>query len=441
MFQLPGRSFLLSRSMHEMKILLICKHPTTGGAAIASTRLMKALQSRGVDVKMLVQEGGVEKEGIYSTTKGWIKMKLNLFRFIYERLVFLRHERSRSIRFLFSLANTGESIVRNRLVEEADIIHLHWINAGFLSLKSLKELLNLGKPVVWTFHDMWPFTGGCHYSLDCMEYTRECGHCPYLKKPGKRDLSHRIWKKKEKLFRNKQVTVITPSAWLGECVRESSLLHHWQCTTIHNPIDHELFKPVDRKAACRNLGLDPSRKYILFGAANVKNMLKGFPWFLEAIGILAEKYEHPDALEILLFGKSARDEVQSFPLPVREFAFVKSERTMTDMYSASHLFVIPSLQDNLPNTVLESMLCGTPVVGFRTGGIPELIIHRENGYLADYKSSADLAEGIAWGLTAESYEKLSERTRKTAVERFSLEDSVQKHLELYRNMINQVSAI
>ena len=440
MFQPPAKNFPLSRSIREMKILLIGKHPTTGGAAIASSRLMKALASRGLDVKMLVQEGGAGDQGIYSTTKGWVKKQINLFRFIIERLVFLRHERSRSIRFLFSLANTGESIVRNPLVAEADIIHLHWINAGFLSLKSLKELLDLGKPVVWTFHDMWPFTGGCHYSLECREYTRECGQCPYLKKPGDRDLSHRIWKKKEKLFRDARVTVITPSIWLGDCVRESSMLSHWQYTSIHNPVDHEQFKPVDRETACRNLELDPSKNYILFGAANVKNMLKGFTYFREAVEILAEKYVHANGTEILLFGKSARDVVQTIPLPVREFAFVRSERTMIDLYSASHLFVIPSLQDNLPNTILESMFCGTPVIGFRTGGIPEMIIHRENGYLADLRSSGDLAEGIAWGLAAEPYERLSARTRETAIERFSMESSLQRHLEVYRNMINQKSA-
>jgi hypothetical protein len=199
-----------------MKILLIGKHSRTGGAAIASTRLMVALKSRQVDVNMLVQEGGEDTEGIYSTTNGPLKRWMNLWRFILERLVFLRQESSKSIRFLFSLANTGESIIRNRYVKEAELIHLHWINGGFLSLRSLKQLLRSGKPVVWTFHDMWPFTGGCHYALDCKGFTRECGQCPYLKKPSEKDLSHRIWKKKEKLFRNSQVTVITPSSWLNE---------------------------------------------------------------------------------------------------------------------------------------------------------------------------------------------------------------------------------
>ena len=398
---------------------------------------MEALRAASVDVNMLVQEGDEKEEGIISTTHGVVKGWINLIRFIWERLVFLRQERSKSIRFLFSLANTGESLTLNPYVREADVIHLHWINAGFLSLRSLKELLQMGKPIVWTFHDMWPFTGGCHYALDCREYTRECGDCPYLKKPGKRDLSHRIWKKKEKLFRNSEVTVITPSSWLQECVRASSLLQHCEVTTIHNPIDHDMFKPKVREEACARLGLDPSKKYILFGAATMKNVLKGFNYFLDAIGILAGDPQTCGDVEILLFGKTRGNELQSFPLSARNIAFVQSVHTIVDLYSVAHLFVIPSLQDNLPNTIIESMLSGTPVVGFRTGGIPEMIEHKVNGYLAPCKSSEELAEGMNWILDSESYEELSSKTRQLALERFSSERSVEMHLELYNKLLNQ----
>lgn len=422
-----------------MKILLIGKHSRTGGAAIASTRLMGALRSRLEDVNMLVQEGEESKDGIYSTTNGPVKRWMNLFRFILERLVFLRQERSKSIRFLFSLANTGESIIRNRYVKEAELIHLHWINGGFLSMRSLRQLFGSGKPVVWTFHDMWPFTGGCHYALDCEGYTRECGHCPYLKKPSEKDLSHRIWKKKEKLFRNSQVTVITPSRWMNERVQASPLLHNWKVVTIHNPIDHDIFKPVDRDTACRNLELDPSKLYILFGAATITNMLKGFNYFLEAIRDLARTPDEFGSVEILLFGKTRKDVAALLPMKTRNMAFVQTTGTLVELYSAAHLFVIPSLQDNLPNTVLESMFCGTPVVGFRTGGIPEMIDHRVNGYLADFKSSSDLAEGIRWVLKAESYNRLSRQTREEAVKRYSQDRSVQMHIDLYNSILDKAN--
>jgi glycosyltransferase involved in cell wall biosynthesis len=271
-----------------MKILLVGKSISTGGAAIASRRLMGFLRENSVDVKMLVQEGENEKEGVFSTTHSPGKRLLNLLRFIMERLVFLPREKSANIRFLFSLANTGENLADHPLVKEADIIHLHWINAGFLSLRSLRALLHLNKPVVWTLHDMWPFTGGCHYALECMEYTRQCGQCPYLKRPGADDLSHRIWQKKKAIFSTGNFTMITPSKWLKECAGASSLLARMDAQVIHNPIDSSLFQPVDRTDACSRLGLDPSKKYILFGAATVKNVLKGYSFFAEAIKLLAD---------------------------------------------------------------------------------------------------------------------------------------------------------
>jgi len=175
----------------------------------------------------------------------------------------------------------------------------------------------------------------------------------------------------------------------------------------------------------------------LFGAATMKNVLKGFNYFLEAIRVLAEDAEISRDVEILLFGKTGGEAFQSFPLPVRNIAFVQSVHTMVDLYSVAHLFVIPSLQDNLPNTILESMLCGTPVAGFRTGGIPEMIEHKVNGYLAPNKSIEALALGMKWILTSESYEQLSAKTRQMALERFSSERSVEMHLELYNKVLNE----
>lgn len=426
-----------------MKVLLITKHPGTGGAAIASSRLLEALREKKLDAKMLVQDGENRDKGIYATGRGTIKHWKNLGRFIIERLAFLRQERSSSIRFLFSLANTGESIAQHPLVKEADILHLHWINAGFLSLKSLRELFSLGKPIVWTFHDMWTFTGGCHYALDCTQYTLECGNCPYLKQPAKNDLSQRIWRKKAKIFSDQKVHVVTPSKWLEDCVKASSLLKNWPVSTIHNPVNAGIFKPANQSEACARLGLDPTKKYILFGAATMKNVLKGFSYFLEASKIIAAQTDqtHIDQVqaedvEILLFGKTKEDVAASFPIPTRNIAFVKSMETIVDLYSVAHLFVIPSLQDNLPNTIVESMLCGTPVVGFDTGGIPEMIAHKENGYLAEFKSSENLAEGISWVLSNPDYEKLSDHTRKLALERFSMDRSVDMHVDLYTDILN-----
>jgi len=417
-----------------MKVLHIAKHPKTGGAAIASNRLLEVLQNEGVNAKMLVQDGADEAKGIYSTTRGSLKRWQNLWRFVVERLAFLPRERSANIRFLFSLGNTGENIAGNPLVREADILHLHWINAGFLSLGSLRALLELGKPVVWTFHDMWAFTGGCHYALECEEYKRQCGHCPYLKRPGTGDLSHHIWLRKKNVFKSGRFTVITPSKWLNGCVRASSLLSHLEVHTIHNPVDSFVFQPANREKACISLGLDPSKKYILFGAATMKNVLKGYSFFMEAIRILSEQLDSAQ-VEILLFGKSRGEEKNPVPLPVHNIAFVRSVSTLVELYSVAHLFVIPSLQDNLPNTILESMLCGTPVVGFKTGGIPEMIDHKRNGYLADLRSSAELAEGMSWVLSSDSYDQLSRETRESVLQRYPVQRAVDAHIKLYSMLL------
>jgi len=420
-----------------MKVLLVGKSADTGGAAIASYRLMEILRERGVDIKMLVQEGEKGKEAVYSTTRTVIKKQINFLRFVWERLLFLRHEKSREIRFLFSLANTGERLSRNHLVREADILHLQWVNGGFLSRKSIRKLLSLGKPVVWTFHDMWPMTGGCHHALTCDHYMQECGDCIYLKHPRKKDLSHRLWKRKKRMYLDRSFTVITPSKWMAERVKESSLLGHMEVHTIHNPVDQTRFRPADRQQACRNLGLDPSRRYILFGAASVKNLYKGFTYFQEAVRLLSGDPDMSEGVEILIFGKARGDVSGMFPLKTHVVDYVHSEHTMVDLYNAAHLYALSSLQDNFPSTVMESMLCGTPVAGFRTGGIPEMITHLEDGYLAEFKSAGDLAEGIKWILSYNPYPELSRKVRSAAVRRFSMERSAEKHVELYRKLIDR----
>jgi glycosyltransferase involved in cell wall biosynthesis len=420
-----------------MKILLVGKSTHTGGAAIASYRLMEILKESGVDVKMLVQEGGEDDEAVFSTTRSKSKLWANFLRFAMERLLFLRHEKNKEVRFLFSMANTGERLIRNKLIKEADIIHLHWVNAGFLSLSSLKELLDLGKPVVWTFHDMWAITGGCHHALTCEKYKQSCGDCLYLKKPGKNDLSHRLWLKKSKIFKGRDITVITPSQWLRACVRESSLFGQAHVHAIHNPVDQTQFRPIDRETACRKLGLDPSKKYILFGAASVRNLYKGFSFFLDAIKLMSQDPEAIEGVEIVLFGKAGEDLSQMFPLPVHSIGSIRSTQTMVELFNVAQLYAISSLQDNFPSTIIESMLCGTPVVGFRTGGIPEMISHLEDGYLAGHKDIADLTKGMKWILSYDSYAALSEIARKAAVRRFSRERSAEMHVELYKKLLNR----
>ena len=418
-----------------MKILLISKDARKGGAAVAARRLMEALQEKGHQAALLVQGSGDPEQGIISTGSGFFKRMMNLFRFILERLSFLPFERDPTVRFMFSPANYGEDISRRREVLDADLLHLHWVNGAFLSHASLQKLLALGKPVVWTFHDMWAMTGGCHSAVDCDRYQQQCGECPYLKNPREKDLSRRIWKRKAGVLQGVPFTVVTPSQWLASCVRSSSMLGHCEVLAIPNPIDHSRFSPSERQQACLELGLDAEKKYILFGAANIRNMIKGFSYFAEALRILYDSLEDPQGVEVILLGRTQGDEAGMFPFKSRTIAYTESQQQVASLFSVAHLYAISSLLENFPNTIVESMLCGTPVAGFRTGGIPEMIRHREDGYLAEYKSARDLAGGMQWILDHPDYYSLSGRARESALERFSMERSVEAYLAVYQQLL------
>lgn len=420
-----------------MKVLLISKDARVGGAAVAAMRLKESMGDRQVEVKMLVQANGDPGNRVYDSTPHLFKRWMNKARFILERITFLPREKDRTVRFMFSPANTGEDLSGHPLVREADILHLHWINGGFLSLKSLKRLFDLGKPVVWTFHDLWAATGGCHSALECEGYKGNCGNCPYLRKPGELDYSSRIWKRKSKLFLQSNFTIVTPSKWLKGCVESSTLLGHCNTLAIPNPIDPAVFHKVDREPACRELGLDPGKRYILFGAANVRNMIKGFGYFVEAVEILHREINGDDSVELLLLGRTKGDEAELFPFKVRSIRYTGSTNVVASLFSVAHLFAISSLQETFPNTIIESMLCGTPAVGFRTGGIPEMISHKEDGYLAEHRSAQDLAEGMKWLLTHPGYPSLSEQVRNNALERFSFKKSADAYMEVYEGLVNK----
>ena len=420
-----------------MKVVIISKSARTGGAAIAATRLLRALRKNSVDAHMLVQATDAEDiPGVFTTTRSGTRKLINTLRFIYERMVFVLFEESKTVRFMFSLANTGEDLSRQKMVKEADIIHLHWINAGFISLRGLYRLLDLDKPVVWTFHDMWAFTGGCHYAGDCINYQSNCGYCYYLRRQHRKDLSNRVLRKKQKIFEGREFTIITPSKWLKECVTSSSLLGSFNIHVIPNPIDHNLFCPGNIEQIQLRLGLDPAKKYILFGAQNIRNILKGFQYFLRAMQILYEELEDRGSTEVILFGKSTKEALNSIPFKTHDYSVIRSEERLIELYNSARLMVVPSIQDNLPTTIMECFSCGTPVVGFRTGGIPEMIEHKVNGYLAENRSDRDLANGIRWVLENNDYDTIARNARQKVLDTYTEEIISAKCMDLYKQLLN-----
>lgn len=411
-----------------MKILIVNTSERTGGAAVAASRLFKALKKQGVTVSMLVRDKQSRNEHVISLNN----TILNRFRFIWERLViFVCNLFSKNNLFQISIANTGINIVNHELVKQADIIHLHWINQGMLSLNDIKWLINSGKPVVWTLHDMWPSTAICHYSGICKQYETKCKSCPKLAEIHLWNLERMIFNRKKRIGLQ-YINFVGCSNWITNVCRASSLLSASSFTSIPNPIDTNVFKPKDKILLREKKSLPKDKFLLLFAAAKLSDERKGLSYLIEACNILESKgYD----LEILLMGTISNDFQKLFPFKVRTLGYLSLENDISDIYSLSDIFVTPSLEDNLPNTIMESMACGTPCVGFEIGGIPEMIDHKKNGYVAKYKSAEDLAEGIRWILDNPDREGISTACVDKVNSCYSEDIVAQKYIALYERLL------
>ena len=414
-----------------MKVLLLNTSSHTGGAAVAANRLMKALQKTRINVSMLVLNGVDSNNSVFSVNSSWIKKELNLFRFYWERIIiFLCNHFNRTDLFRVSIANTGNDISDHPLVKEADIIHIHWINQGFLSLKDLQKLFRLGKPIVWTMHDMWASTGICHYTGDCEAYQDLCKQCSYLRSEKNFDLSTKVFLIKRSIYKDADLTFVGCSKWITQKAALSNLLVGSNFLSIPNPIDTSIFLGQD-KLECRDvLGLPKDKSLILFGALNVTDIRKGVKYLLDALSSLNDRN-----VELVVFGQ-VKEELRSLvTIPIHSMGYITDVHKIVTLYNAVDLFVISSLEDNLPNTIMESMACGTPCVGFNVGGIPEMIDHLINGYVARYKDAEDLAKGISWILNYKDKKSLSDACLKKVRETYAENIVAEKYIELYKQLI------
>jgi len=419
-----------------MKITLINTSDAGGGAPAACMRLLKALEGEKVDVHLLVQHKKTKERRVKSVTNNYLSRLKAKVDFLYERLPFIAlHAKERSLRFAFSTANAGESISDEGMILNADILHLHWTNSGFLSIDDLKDLVDIGKPIVWTLHDMWAFTGGCHYSGDCDHFQNQCGDCWFLRDAGPDDISHKGWLKKASLFAGANITFVTCSKWLAGVARQSSLLKDFRIESIPNPIDTAIFSPQDETDMRAKWCVNPFAKVILFGAANIMDRRKGITYLVEALNILQGKCADTTAVEVVIFGKNKHFDIAQIPFPVKELSIISSQEELAEIYSMADVFVTPSIEDNLPNTVMEALSCGTPVVAFNTGGIPEMVDHQQNGYLAEFKSAADLAKGMYEVIYTDDAKALSANARNKVLANFNNEKVAQQYIELYQSVL------
>ncbi len=419
-----------------MKIAVVNTSDTIGGAAVACKRLVNALKESGTDVKMVVQEKKSTEPNVVSLNENFLKNQLAFFRFALEYFYFLKFENAAKINSTFSPARLGQDISNNKIILEADLINLHWINNSFLSLRNIKNIFSLNKPVIWFLHDMWAFTGGCHYSGNCNNFMNKCGNCYFLKKTSENDLSRKIWEHKNTIYKDASLTIVCPSMWLSNLAMQSSLLKYFNVYTIPNPIDTTIFKPIDKDEAKRKLGLETGKKYLLFAAMNTKHKRKGFDYLKESVLLFKKENTHVENVELLIVGKFDEQQKSEFDFKVNSLGVINGENKMVDVYNASDVYLIPSLEDNLPNTVMEAMACGTPVVGFNTGGIPEMVDHLQNGYIAEYGSSQDFTKGISWVLSHNNFNALCLNARKKVLNNYTFQIIAKQHIELYNKLLS-----
>jgi glycosyltransferase involved in cell wall biosynthesis len=412
-----------------MQVLLLSIADGKWGGARAAYRLHQGLQANQVNSQMLVQSKfssdlmviGLRQQVGRLTTK---------LRSTLDGLPLLRYPHRNTPDF--SCQWLPDTLANQIARRKPDILNLHWACAGYLQVETLTRL---PYPIVWTLHDMWAFTGGCHYSQDCEHYTLNCGACPQLGSQDSEDLSHWVWQRKQRAWANLNLTLVTPSQWLADCARRSSLFHNRRIEVIPNGIDLNQYQPQSKNQARQQLNLPTDQKLILFGAMKAgQDERKGFQLLQPALKALSQS-GWADQAALVIFGAKAPVRSPDFGFPTYYLGNLNSETALAQVYAAADVFVAPSRQDNLPNTVLEALACGTPSVAFAIGGMPDLIAHQCQGYLAQPFDTQDLAQGIAWVLTdSDRHQKLSLAARIKAEQTFGLNRQAQAYQSLFAEL-------
>ena len=418
-----------------MKILFLNSSDTKGGAAIAAYRLFEGLRNEGVTVKMLVRDKTTNDPDIISCLdferKGWIG---KLDKIIWKIKNKIRKQKwkkypNRESVFLNDLDSI--SLLRAIRSIDFDILHLHFIANRFLDLH---ELTKVNKPIVWTLHDSWAFTGICHFFYDCKRYEESCGCCPMLHSDNPNDFTHQIWKIKNKIYKKCDLHIVTPSNWLGNCATKSSLFSGFPLSVIPNGISTQLYKPLPVSEARESLGLDADKHYLLFGAVNAtSDSNKGFDLLLEALKQL--KQVGDKQIELLVFGAEQPSCELNFGFLTTYMGIIRDENKLVQIYNSADVVIVPSRSENFSNTILESLSCGTPVVGFDIGGNSDLIAHKQNGYLAKHFDTEDLMSGIVWCLESKNQYDMSETARMKVDESFNLRGICLEYLNVYKELI------
>ena len=406
-----------------MKVLLINRSDSLGGAAVASRRLMNALVGQGIDARMLVVDRRTDDKRVTAVGS---KMT-NKYNFMAERLgIFARNGMNRSTLFMIDNASHGLDLSRNPMVRDADVIVLNWINQGMMSLKDIERLCNTGKPVVWTMHDMWNCTGVCHHAGECRRYESECRECPLTGKHGK-DLSTGVQQAKAKLYSSCGIHFVAVSNWLEQCCRHSSLMRDCDISVIGNPFPTADFQ-CDHQS-----GFGPDTRVIAMGAARLDDPIKGFDLLIDTTRYIAN--EMPDLasrLHLLLYG-NLRDEslLGQIGIPYTHLGYINDVR---DVYRQADIVLSTSRCESFGYTLLEGMASGCVPVTTGTGGQPDIVKHLVNGYVTADRTTAQMARGIEWAV---GNAPARETQHQWVLDNFNASIVAAKYIELFNRITNK----
>lgn len=407
-----------------MKILHINTICEKGGAALLMVTIAKNLEENyGLDSGYIIGGSSFENSDkmlSLDKTKRYLLGQKKLKRILTEE----------GFQYVYMPSECYYSI---KMAEKfkPDIIHLHNTHGDYFQINLIKKLAKIA-PIIWTFHDMFNFTGHCAYSFDCEKWKSGCGECPYLDTyPSvNKDRTRFLWKYKNKIYEKSNFTIVTPSEWLYDCVK-GSILKNKDIRLIYNGIDTDLFKKTEKREARKMLNLPLEKRIILFTAHGGKdNQFKGGKYFRRII----ERYKDRSEVYFVCVGGQSETGNES---NVNNYGYVSNQEELALLYSASDMYLFPTLADNCPLSVLESMSCECPVVTFNVGGVPELVEHMVSGYVAEYKNEDDLVNGVEMLLAEEVCNKMGLSARKRVKEHFAMEKMSKSYFDLYNEVLSR----
>jgi len=416
----------------KLNILQINTLDGIGGAAKVASQLKEGLKRKGHKSGMLVgnkktTDPDIKQIPTTNITNKYIRFGLNYFtnktvnKFQLQYMDFLNS---------FSIKNRKD-------FAKVDIVNLHNLHGNYFNPLALPSLTKI-KPVVYTLHDMWSFTGHCAHSFDCEKWQTGCGNCPYLSVyPAlERDSTRMLWKIKNWIYKRSNLGIVTPSKWLRDKVKES-MLSDKEVKVIYNGIDEKIFHPMDKTEIRKKLKLPENKIIITFSAhGGVSSCWRSSEHLFEALG----RVEHEKIMFLNIGSQEKLDEKIKKDIEWLSVPHIYKEAKMAEYFAASDIFLYPTLADNCPLVVLEAMACGTPVISFNTGGVPELVDHMKTGYIAEYKNSEDLTKGLNLFLSDDNLrENAGILARKKVEDKFTLDKMIDAYIKLYYSMIKKTT--